>query len=84
MPNNKLPRQQASNKQQGNKQGYKPATSKATRPATNKATSQQQTRLQGQHLLYDFKIQPWSHAKLQVKIILDILTKPTFAQYDSM
>jgi hypothetical protein len=36
------------------------------------------------NLLCGLKIQPWSHAKLQVKIISDILTEPTFAQYDSM
>jgi hypothetical protein len=36
------------------------------------------------NLLCGFKIQPWSHAKLQVKIISDILTEPTFAQYDSI
>jgi hypothetical protein len=42
MPNNKLPRQQASNKQQDNKpaKGNKPATNNRV---TNKATSQQQT-----------------------------------------
>jgi hypothetical protein len=47
MPNNKLPRQQASNKQQGNKpaKGNKPVTNNRV---TNKATSQQQARLQGQ------------------------------------